>query len=245
MRLPFLKAIIVGWVALALAGCNAVYSETPLFSPSDAAGSPPLRPGLWASDDPKCHFNETRAVQRWPKCASWILVRPGQVLELNAGVTPPTWKSTDYVLAAGEPRVLQTPSETQSGVAFMYFGLRPLRLDTERRIVAFEMWLVQCGPPPPDAGALLSPAKANPKDAAPARSVAKPANIEPTRATSAPEMASPAKRQVTLQPMPGLEIKGDDCVAHDRMSVISAAGPSKAWAPSPLTSQRWVRDTLP
>jgi hypothetical protein len=130
-----------------LAGCNDIYSERPLFGEDDARGSPPLRTGLWLERDPQCRFDETRPWWKWPGCASWMVVRPGQMLARDA--KPQTWTSIGYVLAGGEPRVLQVtdPEPDRSGA--YYLGLEPQRLDEAGRIVEYRAWSAKCGPPPP------------------------------------------------------------------------------------------------
>ncbi len=210
MALLTVKRLAAAALVAGLGGCNMVYSEQPLFTAADAAGAAPLKPGLWLSDDTKCRVRESQPVQTWPKCASWTVVRAGQLLEFK----PPAWTSTDFVLASGEPRVLQAPVTAESGAAFMYAGLEPLRTDPEGRITAFRTWSVQCGPPPPEPPA--PPAGQN----------------------------GPEKRSVTTQPLPGLEIKGDNCIAREQGPVRAAAKASKAWEASP-SSAHWVRDAAP
>ena len=144
MAIPTVKVAAAALLALTLGGCNLVYSEKPLFGRADEAGAAALRPGLWATSDPKCPFDEGRPIQLWPTCASWTLVRPGQLLELKDNA----WTSTDYVLAGGDPRVMQAPFTVDKGSAYLYGALKPLRLDAGGRVVAFRTWPVLCGPPP-------------------------------------------------------------------------------------------------
>ncbi len=209
MHRTTLRACMILALAVALGGCNMVYSERPLFTAADAVGAPPLRPGLWTTSDPKCRVDEARPVQRWPKCAEWGLVRATDVLEFKADAKPAAWTSTEYVLASGDPRVLQTPFDDKNGSAFIYVALKPLRLDDQGRIVAFTTWTVLCGPPPP-----------------------------------APAPNATDKRRVTLEPLPGLEIKDDNCIAREPGPVRNAAKASQAWSATSQT-QHWVRDTLP
>jgi hypothetical protein len=152
MRPSFLPSAALLALALMLGGCNLVYSEHPLFTWQDATGAPALRPGVWLELDAKCRFDETAPTTRWPKCAEWVLVGPDQVRGPEGD--PPVWRAFDYVLAAGEPRVLQValPNEaTPAPLPYVYLGLEALRLDAEGRIVQYQAWNVQCGPPPPDA----------------------------------------------------------------------------------------------
>ena len=212
MALPRISARPAAAVllAIALGGCNVVYSDQPLFTRADEAGAPAMRPGLWLSDDAKCQFDETKPVQRWPTCASWSLVRAGQFLEYKA----PAWTSMDYVLAAGAPRVLQVPFTIEKATAYVYAGLKPLRSDSDGRITAVRTWSAQCGPPPPQP----PPGSAAPSDG--------------------------KQRSVTTQPLPGLEIKDDNCIARDQGPVRASVTASEAWDTTPATAH-WVRDALP
>jgi hypothetical protein len=138
-------------LAALLAACNLVYSERPLFTADDAKGAAPLRTGVWLELDPKCQFDRTQPVTRWPKCAEWILVRPRQILGLET--KPRAWTAYDYVLAAGEPRVLQVAvpksDDADGQLPFVYLGLEARRLDPQGRIIEYRQWTAQCGAPPP------------------------------------------------------------------------------------------------
>jgi hypothetical protein len=135
-------------LAVLLSACNDVYSERPLFGPADARGEAPLRTGLWAQRDAGCQFDETRPARRWPKCVEWMVVREGQLLDLDARRR--AWTAYDYVLASGQPRVLQVALEEPGAkLAYFYLGLDPVRLDPQGRIVEYRQWAAECGPPPP------------------------------------------------------------------------------------------------
>ena len=225
MRSMAACALTVLAVATTLAGCNRVYSTSALFSPADGAGAPILRPGLWTSSDPKCRFNEARPVQRWPGCAGWMLIRPGQVLNLDQGQDKAEWAATDYVLARGDPLVLQTRGHGPDDDAFLYYGLAPVRFDAEMQVVELEAWPALCGPPPP------SPPKHRPAK-------------QPAAAADSQE------RSVTLEPLSGLEVDtnrpthSQDCLARQPGPVRASAAASRVWSGEP-TSLHWVRDTLP
>ncbi len=219
-------------LAAALAGCNQVYSEKPLFTAADEAGAPPLRPGVWTQPSAKCRFDERRPVQRWPKCAGWMLIRPGQILGFEAKEGKPVWTALDLVVASGDPRVLQLPMDESSPGRFGYAGVRPTRLDPAGRIVEIELWTAQCGPPwrPRPAADASAPAVRS-HESSPTPSAG--SQFEPT-----------AQSHVSEHPLPGLEVVGDNCIAREASVVRAAAAASKAWSESP-TSYRWVRDTLP
>jgi hypothetical protein len=222
-----LRILIACAAAALLGGCNQVYSEKPLFTVADEAGAPPLRPGLWRADDPKCHVTEARPVQDWPHCASWVLVRPGEILEFHGDERPPAWQSISFVLATGDPRILQMASDDDGRPIYWFTAVKPLRLDDQGRIVAFTTWPVQCGPPPTEAEPGPPPEEHRGGEA--------PA--EPL----APHKPGP---RVTRHPLPGLEVRDDNCLAREQGPVRAAAVASKAWENDGL-AQHWVRDTLP
>ena len=135
-----------------LAGCNLVYSEQPLFTKADAAGAAPLKPGLWAKVDPACAFDPAKPVAEWPDCAGAMVITPDRLLDPSK-----PGQTADYVLASGEPRVLQAPYKNDAGVSlYFYLGIKPLQLDSRGRIVEFESWIAQCGPPPPKSDKPIS-----------------------------------------------------------------------------------------
>ena len=143
-------ALSVLAVATALAGCaNQVYSEAKLFSDADSVGAKPLRAGVWLRPSPKCRFSEAKPVQRWPKCADWALVRPGQLLFLKEAEdkAPAEWNAMDIALIAGDPELVQSPQTDDSRVTYYFSALRAVRSDEQGRIVDLSYWSVLCGPP--------------------------------------------------------------------------------------------------
>ncbi|MBV9994186.1 MAG: hypothetical protein JO127_03135 [Caulobacteraceae bacterium] len=159
------RAALIG--VLLLGGCNLVMTTQPMFGPADAAGAPRLRPGVWnGPPDPACPYDETKPVAAWPACANGGLVSEGQIRarqDLNGASA-----GVDYILAAGDPLILQlrglepAPGSGISITRYFYAGLRPARTDAQGRIIAYDAWLVLCGPPSrkavtPDAPATRSP----------------------------------------------------------------------------------------
>ncbi len=214
MRTTICGAAVIA-LAVALVGCNLVYSERPLFSAADAKNGPGLRIGLWLKRDAGCQFDETRPVRRWPKCAEWQLVRPTDVLGLDAQGRK--WTQYGYVLAAGQPRILQVavqdPQVDGGRAEYFYLGLDPIRIDPNGDVVEYRDWLVQCGPPPPT----------------------------PPPEGKHPKLVEP---QVTQAPLPGLvphpdADHPDDCSAQTAVAVRNAAQASLAW--SSTDNWRWVR----
>jgi hypothetical protein len=138
----------VAWIvacALALGGCNFVYSQKPMFTAADARGGAPLRPGIWMKPEGACEFDKTKPVKQWPECAGAIVVRSDRLLD----PAKPD-KIIDYVMAAGDPRVFQTPvTDDTKKTLYLYGGVHPTGHDDQGRITAFISWIAQCGPPPP------------------------------------------------------------------------------------------------
>jgi hypothetical protein len=221
-----LRTMALAALALLLGGCNLVVSETPVFSTADAAGAPSLRPGIWAAPQPDCDFKTSDPLDKWPKCAGGAAITPDAILAAadSAGVTPdqsaPAPAKTlrvPYVLAAGDPRIMQIhfvlPLDPAIKAAFYYFiALKPIAHDADGRITDAEVWLVQCGPPPPP-NANASDGKAN-------------------------------QGGITDHPLPGMTVTKGECNPTDKAAVINAALPSRAWAGDQLGTLHWIRDGL-
>jgi hypothetical protein len=207
----WLAALALMGSAAGLAGCNLVVSPTPVFTAADARGAPPLRPGVWAAMDPDCKFDDKAPAADWPQCAQ------GAVINATDGWSPDKKAdSAPYVLAAGDPRVLQTPSPVPTGsqttkTLYFFLAVNPLARDAQGRIVKVEVWFIQCGPPPPKA---------------------KP---------DAPASDKPDDANVTREPLPGMKIDGGLCTPTDKAAVRHAAKASRARAQQPAVL-RWVRD---
>jgi hypothetical protein len=140
-----MRAVPIIACALALAGCNFVYSEKPMFTAADSKGGAQLRPGVWMKPEPGCAFDKAGPVKTWPECAGGIILRPDRMVDPNkAG------KVIQYVIAAGDPPVVQIPLvEEAKKPIFVYGGIRASKTDDRGRIVEFTSWIAQCGPPPP------------------------------------------------------------------------------------------------
>jgi hypothetical protein len=224
-------AAIVAGLAL-LCACNVVVTKDPLFAQKDAAGAPALRPGVWMFfKDADCQVDEAKPFTQWPDCVGGGLVTADGVRAHKANAPPDQLEDSPFVLASGEPRILQaqvdvdlslTAEASASGGAtatasgggstharpYGYAAVRPTKLDSEGRIVAFTLWPVQCGPPPPK--------DKDGNDVAPA----------------------------TLHPLPGMVMgKGDAvCTTASVDALRGAAKASEAWAARPLRESRWIRD---
>ena len=139
---------ILGLGLLTGACTNMVYSERPLFEGQTAAEGLHFRAGLWAAPDKGCRFNPARPLAAWPKCAN------GQAFDDTGpvGVSP-----TENVSAFADGEVVIFQTETRdrkpadhpdaSDLPFSYSAMGGLRRDADGRIVRFQEWFVQCGPP--------------------------------------------------------------------------------------------------
>jgi len=215
-----------------LGGCNLVISRAPVFTQADTAGAPAIRPGLWISEKTGCHFDETMPTDKWPDCADPLIITSTEFRGVGAKAQG---QAAPYLLAAGDPLVLQARTEIAASASasatgdatasasasvttdpnspppYVFLGVRPLSFDRQGRVVRMEQWPAMCGPPPPPA----------PGGGAP-----------------------PAKTAyVTRDPLPGLSIEGDDCTPSGKAAVINAARESRAY--SDVQTAHWVRDTAP
>jgi hypothetical protein len=212
-KLFVLAAAILG--AMTLSGCNLVMSPTPVFTTADAAGAPPLKSGVWASPDKDCKLDEAKPAAEWPSCASGAIIKDGKAWAVGHAD-----KATPYVLAAGEPRVMQAVADisdvagqgvtvSQKGPIYMFIALKPVSHDDAGAITRAEAWFIQCGPPP-----------AKPKDGSAA--------------------SNDPKAYGTKHPLPGMTMDNGECSPKDKAAVRGAAGPSRAWA-DPVMEMHWVR----
>jgi len=138
-------------LAAGLSACNLVTTTEPMFTTADASGAPALREGLWANIEPDCKVDLKMPANRWPDCASRVVIQGGKLYEIDKDEV--VVQALAFVLAAGDPRILQVKlvGEDEKAVEILYFyvGLDPRKLDSQGRIVEYAGWLVQCGPPPP------------------------------------------------------------------------------------------------
>lgn len=224
---------------LLLGGCsNQVFSETPWFAKEAEADAPRLRAGLWVATRPsirgkECRFDDRRPSETWPDCASYYIVREGEVLSLgwlettqhSRSVRTYDWNSVAHVLAAGEPRIdqaascrgrlaplpvpddgLQAPADPRR---YCYEAIRPTKI-VAGEIVAVETWPVVCGP--------------------------WPTQEQSDRAGG---------KVVTASPFSGLHIVNDNCTAESVDALREAAKASEAIAIKMHFGPQeahWVRD---
>jgi hypothetical protein len=140
-----MRVMLIVACALALGGCNLVFSEKPLFTAADSRGAPRLRLGVWMKPDKDCVFDRSQPVKAWPGCAGGMLVRADQLQDPAAAD-----KKMAYLIAANNPPIFQVPfNEDAKKPGYMYGGMGIVRRDAQGRVIEFFTWIAQCGPPPP------------------------------------------------------------------------------------------------
>ncbi|WP_292030690.1 hypothetical protein [Brevundimonas sp. UBA2416] len=145
---------------LSLGGCNRVITTAPLFG--HQSGDPTLKDGVWLVEnkldlmlttdrEAPCVVDDRGPASGWPDCATWFVVEGGQVrTPEGASRRRPDWDRLGLVVSDGDPPILQLGNVDERGVAeYNYFGLRPVSSDPDGRLLAADIWTVQCGPPPP------------------------------------------------------------------------------------------------
>ena len=226
------------WLALAtatlLGGCNIVVSPTPVFTAADTAGAPEFRQGLWATPNPGCRFDDSKPVAKWPDCVDSFAVMGGELW--GVGDKAKGKPGTPYVIAAGDPLVLQARMEAdaQAGATasasgdatasasasvavsqsepppFIFLAVHPLAFDDHKRMVRIEGWPVLCGPPPPP---------------------------------DPPGTPREKQSSVTRHPFPGLTIQDQVCTPAGKAAVLGAAKASRAFSAGQIQTSHWVRDS--
>lgn len=221
------RLLLVLAAALMLGGCNMVYAEQPLFTAADAAGAPAMRPGLWSKRAADCVFDGAKPIADWPECADPVLVTADRM-----GDPGKPDKQGAYILAGGDPRVLQMELEMDPDkpAIWIFVGVKPLKTDAEGRITEARTWMVLCGPPPP------------PRPETPDAAIPENETPEQAEARIQADIAATVAAGVTREPLPGLEVKEGMCVARERDPVRNAARASLAWDDGEPSIIYWVRD---
>jgi hypothetical protein len=224
-----------------LGGCNQVVSSEPWFTQADAEGAPQLRDGLWrAATEADCRFKETEPVERWPDCADAFVVRDEEWLELvwdtqgkgrRTRRTFSNWAPLPFLLAGGEPPIIQFQIDDRSATAsgetgnppdktdeaYEYVAMRPAKFDVDHRAVEFAFWSVACGPLPAPGAA-------------------------PGKWGSSGDGIDDAEPNVTDKPFPGLTVSGNNCIAESQQAVRRAAQLSEMLNGKSPAVAHWVRD---
>ena len=204
----------------ALSGCNNVVSMEPWFTVADARGAPRLRQGLWIGlSDADCRVNTEKPAERWPDCAGAYFVRGGEWMTMRWDDPDgpggrrrvfERWSNDSVLLAAGDPVIFQVemdpgpPAEPDPDAVVLesdepdwrynYAAMRPTEFDNLGRVVAFEIWSVQCGPLERvfEGGVEYS-------------------------------LEELTEGNATEQPFPGLTVVGDHCIAESTDAIRGAA----------------------
>jgi hypothetical protein len=98
---------------------------------------------------------------------------------------------------------------------YTYAAVRP-QYDDDQRVIAFELWAVQCGPLPEPARSARS-----------------------RRGRGGADKVEDAQESVTDRPFPGLTVVDSDCVAESADALRRAAVLSESLGKS---GSHWVRD---
>ena len=142
-----LKGLAAAGLAASLSACNMVVTTEPMFLAQDQA-TPALREGLWVSPKKDCKFDIKTPTTTWPECAQWIVIRGSSMTgtdEKGEAFAMP------FVLAAGDPRVMQLKIEDEKKAAiYVYLGVRPLKFDKQGQTVEYrsaQVWRIENGKP--------------------------------------------------------------------------------------------------
>jgi hypothetical protein len=216
------RPLLVGLLALVCAGCssNMVHSDGPLFT--DVGQSQMLKPGIWmGAAERKCAFNVKQPTTKWPRCAPYFFVVPGDPFAHSGD-------ETEHVLViggarGGGPGVVQYTDDESD---FFYLAYSLNRLDNRGRGVEGLLWLVQCGPPHKH-----KPITTIEREAADGGLVVE------HRITDRPFVPDMS----TLHPLPGLQMRNGGCSAQNPEAVRNAAVRSLAWAGARMRFV-WLRD---
>lgn len=152
------RNLCVALVLAALAGCNAVTSERPLFGAAAAADAPDLRTGLWVMPTDGCKVAVRAPIASWPDCANGFVLSDtglkGGTVDKAGGFQ----REATYQKVGGDPLLLQIiPSRGRASdePAIVYVGWRPTAADAEGRITQARVWAPLCRKPDLGEGRLL------------------------------------------------------------------------------------------
>jgi len=132
-------------ICLALSACNMAVSDHPMLS-GEPRSALKLKDGLWTADDPDCKFNIRRPARQWPKCANWVVLADGKIVEAEGA--KPGELPVEVVIADGKPQILEFPLkelEEKEAKAYAYLALEPAKLDSTGAAIDLRVWIVACG----------------------------------------------------------------------------------------------------
>ena len=246
-----------------ITGCtNRIRSDLPWFTSADEAGAPGLKPGVWViAVEPHCYFRESAPLERWPACAKGVVIRPHELLWLDLPPWDQTkdshltynWRRDLFVLAAGDPRILQGGNCWRGFTRKM--AADAAASDAASAAAASDTALASAA----EDGHPADPARTTPKSddtaadvgSAPAADAPEPGSlrqcynaVRPTQIDASgqivvaefwPIVCGPWPRRdkqgfsanVTAAPFAGLTIVDDDCTARDIDALRAAARSSE------------------
>jgi hypothetical protein len=140
-------ALGVAALALAtlLAACHGVVSDKPLLT--RAADAPTLRQGIWRGSSilsTPCDVDVRQPIAAWPDCAGAIIVGKSKLVELTRDHGRLKRTNVPYVLAAGQPLIVQLADSPGKNAQYEYLWVRVTSLDDEGRITGVAGWRVFC-----------------------------------------------------------------------------------------------------
>ena len=219
-------------------------------TPQDMMMASGMRAEREDAEATECPVDEKKPAKSWWPCGQWLALGSGKIRIWRVEITDadadrlqrgelsvPTkghWSSYGYVLAEGEPMVLQlavpmdemtlSPQTRQQGhpqIFYGYFGAVATRRGADGRIEALETWPVLCGPPPP------------------------PKPVSEMIEHEDSEESSGSKPSGTLSPFAGIEMTDDEsCTTGSAEVLRNAAVASRAFADGTGT-MRWVEGAKP
>ncbi len=127
-KITLLRPLAVAGLCLMSSACIGSIARAGLLPRPTRSDAPQPRPGLWASPDAGCNVDLTGEPGLGPS-----LRANGTVVRAHVIGPPGDPASTSYVIAGGDPRILQMPccAHRQKGAAVFYIGLRPTKVDDQ------------------------------------------------------------------------------------------------------------------
>lgn len=145
-----MRAVLIALCGLMLTACNMVVSHDPIFTKADQDKAAPMKDGWWGAPEKDCDFDLKGDARDWPKCADSQLIRGGRMIDDDGEI--------DFILTAGDPRIMQVGIKEKGFDLYAYAGMKPAGHDAQGRLTAAVTWPIQCGPPPPEPKNAKGPA---------------------------------------------------------------------------------------
>jgi len=131
----------------ALAACNMVISEMPVFAETDRGPEAP-KDGLWIGEDPECRFDPAGTESGWPDCAIWVVVREaGAMLLVSDRKGEP--QRVGALFVAGNPGIIQArwvdDAKEPARPYYAFYAFEARDIDSMGRFTLASIWPVECG----------------------------------------------------------------------------------------------------